>query len=84
MAPYATSHHLVSFPPFLSDSFSVDVFVFVYSVIGIRLSFWHTLLRHGWILPAQASLSSAELSQENKLRQTILEAREKDAEEEFK
>ncbi|KAI0702334.1 hypothetical protein BC835DRAFT_1263900 [Cytidiella melzeri] len=51
--------------------------------MGIRLSFWHSLLRRGWGLPAQTPLSGAEIGAEDKLRQAILEARKNATEEEF-
>ena len=57
--------------------------LFVDSDMGIRLSFWHALLRCGWELPKHTPLSGAELGEEDKLRQAILEARKDATEEEF-
>ena len=53
------------------------------SDMGVRLSFWHSLLRCGWKLPTQRPLSALEREEENKLRQAILEARKQATEEEF-
>lgn len=53
------------------------------SDIYIRLSFWHELLKQGWVLPAQTSLTAAELLEEDQLRQDVLEARKGATEEEF-
>ncbi|KAI0094104.1 hypothetical protein BDY19DRAFT_902763 [Irpex rosettiformis] len=49
----------------------------------LRLSFWHLLLRCGYMLPTQRALSGPEQEEENKLRQAILEARKQATEEEF-
>jgi hypothetical protein len=53
------------------------------SDIYIRLSFWHELLKQGWMLPAQSGLTAAELLEEEQLRQDVLEARKSATEEEF-
>ncbi len=53
------------------------------SDMGVRLSFWHSLLRCGWMLHTQRPLSAAEQEEEDKLRHAILEARKQATEEEF-
>ncbi|KAI0340197.1 hypothetical protein BDW22DRAFT_1360728 [Trametopsis cervina] len=51
--------------------------------IGVRLSFWHSLIKVGWSFPVQNPLTPSEKWQEDMLRQAILEARKDATEEEF-
>lgn len=48
-----------------------------------RISLWHSLVMNGWPYPRRDPLSKAELMEEERLRQDILEARRCAQEEEL-
>lgn len=49
----------------------------------VRISLWHSLVKHGWELPRRDALSKAEHIEDQRLRQAILEAQKQAKREEM-